>query len=57
MSPADWDPRMIALARPAAIVNERPILSSEKLSIRTIVISCKIKLLVVTLKGLVAKTN
>jgi hypothetical protein len=26
----DLDPKMIALARPAAIVNDRPVLSSER---------------------------
>jgi hypothetical protein len=30
MSPAGLDLKMTALARPAAIVNDRPILSSER---------------------------
>jgi hypothetical protein len=42
---------MTTLARPAAIVNDRPIISSEKK------LHKENKMLVVSLKGLVAKMN
>jgi hypothetical protein len=50
---------MTALARPAAIVNDRPILSLERILHKDYNRKCSVgkKLLVVSLKGLVAKTN
>jgi hypothetical protein len=48
---------MTALARPAAIVNDRPILSSERMLHNVNNCKWKIKLLVVTPKGLDAKMN
>jgi hypothetical protein len=44
---------MTALVKTAAVVNDRPILSSERMLHR----DYNSKLLVVGLKGLVAKTN
>jgi hypothetical protein len=49
---------MTALTRPAVIVNDRPVLSSERMLQKDYTVSIKLKkLLVVSLKGLVAKTN
>jgi hypothetical protein len=50
---------MTALAKPAVIVNEKPILTSEMMLHKDCNRKCseEIKLLVVSLKGLVVKTN
>jgi hypothetical protein len=57
--PRDSDLRMTALARPAAIVNNRRILLSERMLHKDYNRKCPVgkKLLVVSLKGLVAMTN
>jgi hypothetical protein len=51
---------MTALARASSIVNDRPILSSERMLHKDYERKCSVKkkkLLVVSLKGLVTKTN
>jgi hypothetical protein len=58
MSPRDSDLRVTALARAAAIVNDGPTLSSERMLHKDYDSKCLVeKMLVVGLKGLVAKTN
>jgi hypothetical protein len=59
MGPTDSDLRMTVLAIPAAIVSDKPILSSERMLHEGFDRkgSVEIKLFVVFLKGLVPKTN